>query len=286
MMTITGNLQLLAFASFFALLVTWVAWAKGFYQFPLPRLETAHLRLWELLGAFGIFLSVFSFVVPGLTMLWLFWKNSSLSSLDPLQRGWLNVLSIMCTALGIGLYNKLLTQRAREAVWGPAAFKGYGRIAHDLKMGAVTWIVSFPIVLVVGQICKILMSLNFDLSEHEQVAVKQLKTLTGYPALFGVMSLLIVSIVPMIEETLFRGCLQTWLKQKLGRFWAILLASVIFALFHFSITQGLDNVELLTSLFLLSCFLGYIYERQQSLWASIGLHSTFNAISILMILNS
>ena len=63
-----------------------------------------------------------------------------------------------------------------------------------------------------------------------------------------------------------------------------MIASLIFAAFHFSTSQGLNNIELLVSLFVLSCFLGFLYERQESLLASMALHATFNAISILAIL--
>jgi uncharacterized protein len=64
---------------------------------------------------------------------------------------------------------------------------------------------------------------------------------------------------------------------------SILLASLIFAFFHFSYSQGIDNIEVITSLFVFSCFLGFVYERQQSLWASVGLHALFNAISVVLI---
>jgi membrane protease YdiL (CAAX protease family) len=103
------------------------------------------------------------------------------------------------------------------------------------------------------------------------------------PVLFPIIVILISIVVPVLEELLFRGCLQSWISQKLGKIKAILITSIVFALFHFSRSQGLSNLELFAALFVLSCYLGYLYERQQSLLAPIALHSIFNAISISML---
>ena len=59
-----------------------------------------------------------------------------------------------------------------------------------------------------------------------------------------------------------------------------------FALFHFSSLQGVGNVSLILTLLVFGGFLGFIYERQSSLFASIGLHMTFNVASTLRILIS
>jgi membrane protease YdiL (CAAX protease family) len=118
----------------------------------------------------------------------------------------------------------------------------------------------------------------------EQVAVQQLKLITHSEPLLISMMITIIGIVPILEELLFRGFLQSWLREKLSMWLAIPIASLLFAVVHFSKDQGLDNLELIASLFVLSCFLGYLFERQKSLWASIGLHSGFNLISAFMII--
>jgi membrane protease YdiL (CAAX protease family) len=107
-----------------------------------------------------------------------------------------------------------------------------------------------------------------------------------FPWLFWSSVILIVTLVPFLEEVLFRGFLQTWLRRVVGVSGAIWLTALTFALFHFSTSQGADNVELISSLFVLGCFLSFLRERQRSLWAPIGLHAAFNAISILMIYTS
>ena len=118
----------------------------------------------------------------------------------------------------------------------------------------------------------------------DQVAVKNLKSILSYPLLLTSTIGVIVIMVPLAEEMLFRGFFQNWIIQRIGRFKGILVTSLLFAGFHFSISQGWANVELLLSLFVLSCYLGFIYERQRSLWAAAGLHMAFNAFSVGIIL--
>jgi membrane protease YdiL (CAAX protease family) len=65
---------------------------------------------------------------------------------------------------------------------------------------------------------------------------------------------------------------------------AIIFSALCFSLFHLAPSQGIGNISLVASLFLFALFLGFIYERQASLFASIGLHMTFNAVSTVRIL--
>jgi membrane protease YdiL (CAAX protease family) len=67
---------------------------------------------------------------------------------------------------------------------------------------------------------------------------------------------------------------------------AIVFSSICFSAFHFSFSQGIGNISLLFSLFVFALFLGFIYERQGSLFASISLHMTLNIVSVARILLS
>jgi membrane protease YdiL (CAAX protease family) len=129
-----------------------------------------------------------------------------------------------------------------------------------------------------------IVELLFGVQAYEQVAVRYLKMALDSPPLLLTALFIILIAAPFIEELLFRGFLQNWLKSILGAKSAILIASFCFALFHLSASQGIGNISLAISLFSFSCFLGFIYERQRSLLASIGLHMTFNAVSCFRIL--
>jgi hypothetical protein len=106
------------------------------------------------------------------------------------------------------------------------------------------------------------------------------------PFMLSIALFTIIIAAPVTEEFIFRGMLQNWLKTKLGTKSAIITTSACFALFHLSSSQGLGNISLALSLFSFACFLGFIYEKKGSLYASIGLHMTFNAVSTLRILFS
>ncbi len=70
----------------------------------------------------------------------------------------------------------------------------------------------------------------------------------------------------------------------MGPFWRISLSSMVFAFCHFALSQQIENIEILVSIFVLSLFLGYLYEREGNLWAPIGLHAMFNAVTFAVIL--
>ncbi|MBA3816949.1 MAG: CPBP family intramembrane metalloprotease, partial [Parachlamydiaceae bacterium] len=226
--------------------------------------------------------------VPLFYYIWIFlkegkWPDFSIQKPDLLQLGWLNVLAILATAFALWIYSLILGDQTTRQIWGQgASHKKYGFISNFL-IGSLTWLLAYPLVTAFGQLIAMLLSLFYQGPHTDQVAIKHLKSIMDSPWLFPITVIEIVTIVPAIEEFIFRGLLQTWLKGKLGVISAILITSLIFALFHFSFGQGIDNIELVLSLFILSCFLGFVRERQQSLWASIGLHSTFNAISIVFL---
>jgi membrane protease YdiL (CAAX protease family) len=79
---------------------------------------------------------------------------------------------------------------------------------------------------------------------------------------------------PLTEELVFRGCLYGVVRQRLGRFAAILGTSVVFALIH-------AHAATIPALFVLAVALALLYEATGSLWAPILAHSTFNALNVL-----
>lgn len=93
-------------------------------------------------------------------------------------------------------------------------------------------------------------------------------------------------IVPCIEEFLFRGVMQSFLREKLSRKSGIFISSFFFSLAHFSILQGIGNIVLLINLFIFSLCIGWFYERVQSLIAPIFLHMLFNGYNSYLIILS
>ena len=121
-----------------------------------------------------------------------------------------------------------------------------------------------------------------DVHSHDfpdQIAVLFLKMTFEKPGFLVLAMSSIVLFAPLIEETLFRGFLQSWLRRHLAPLPSIAISSILFTSFHYSGDQGASNISILSSLFVLGCFLGFLYERRQSLFSPLLLHGLFNALS-------
>jgi membrane protease YdiL (CAAX protease family) len=89
------------------------------------------------------------------------------------------------------------------------------------------------------------------------------------------LSVILIAVVaaPLTEELIFRGCLYGILRQIGGKFVAIAVSSLLFALIH-------GHAPSLAGLVILSVGLSLLYEKTGSLWAPILLHAAFNSLSI------
>ncbi len=264
-----------------ALLALGIAWRKGLFKsfqaspFPVIRGK-------DVLKGFGFFLFIELLLIPVLASLIfvLAGKNPQNLHLTFQMKGWLNLFIILGGFGGVLAAYLELPVTQRQQLWQQTATPWYSHVG----IGVAAWFVSYPLVLAVSQGLSLGLWHVFHQPFVEQVAVQNLRHAMADPLLFGLTSLTVITLVPFTEEVLFRGLLQSWLKRKFQNTTsAILLSSLIFALFHYSSRQGMTNIELLSSLFLLSCMLGYLYERQRSLWASVGLHAFFNLMSLFMI---
>lgn len=280
------------FAASFGLLASLIAWRRGYYRLPPESSINKGLLHWKyVLEAFGIFLFIEMILVPALYTLWVLWSKGSISDPDALKfpiefQAWANLGIIALATIALVTFFLSLNKPTRDAIWGSSSEeKSVKQNVVDFLTGSMTWVIAYPWIIVIGQLLGIILALVYSGPLPDQAAVKHLKDILEHPVLFGITALAVVSVIPFLEELLFRGFLQSWLKTTFGRVNAILLTSLIFASFHFSVSQGIENLEFISSLFVLACFLGFVKERQRSLWASVGLHSTFNFISVLMLLS-
>lgn len=86
----------------------------------------------------------------------------------------------------------------------------------------------------------------------------------------GLVSFVTVGVVaPVLEEMLFRGVLLRGFLEHYPTLPAILLSAVVFAGFHFTLSQ-------LPIAFGLGCFVGWLYWKTRSLWPCILAHMFYN----------
>jgi len=102
----------------------------------------------------------------------------------------------------------------------------------------------------------------------------------GWPLTAPAQFLLLVVVYPVLEEIVFRGALQGWLR---SRSWGMtqwrhvtvanVITSVVFALTHLIV----NPVYLSVAVFIPSLIFGYFRDRYDQLHASIVLHVFYNA---------
>jgi membrane protease YdiL (CAAX protease family) len=240
----------------------------GFFSLPKEKNPNAGIISFDIfLAGFALFLSVQLVLVP--LVVTLFHLTH--------MKGVITLIGMGLTLLALILFVIFF--------WDRISF--LFRLSHfsvDVAFGVFAWFLSYPLVMAVVLILESIITLFSDTPLDDQMAVKQLKLSMENPSLFWPLALFIVCLVPFMEEFLFRGLLQSWLTLKVGVFWSICTTSIVFALFHYSGDQQLLNIPLISSLFILSCFLGFLFERQRTLWAPIALHVSFNLVSVMMII--
>ncbi|KZE46619.1 metal-dependent membrane protease [Brevibacillus parabrevis] len=116
-------------------------------------------------------------------------------------------------------------------------------------------------------------------SEREQQIEKEIVTAKDTDMLAAVASLVVIGImVPIAEEILFRGVIQTYLVRRVGAVAGIVLSSLWFALLHI-------DVALFAPLFVIGLGLGFLRHRYQSIWGAVVLHAVNNMMGVLYYFN-
>jgi membrane protease YdiL (CAAX protease family) len=279
-------LKAIVFFGLIGAILLLVARAKDFFVLPSwKETKKSPVTLSSLITIFAIYLGMTLLVVPVLIrMLHSFYAIFLDQKMPVAILSWVQLFTLLSIFILFYLYSKAQAPELFKRVWKDWKMPRAKPILMDFLIGAGTWIISFPLVIAIGQLTDMLLYFFFGYENYEQVAVRYLKSALGSPPLLAVALFTILIAAPFIEEFLFRGCLQNYFKRYFAVPKAICLSSLCFALFHFAPSQGIGNISLVLSLFLFALFLGFIYERQASLFASIGLHITFNAVSTFRIL--
>lgn len=149
-------------------------------------------------------------------------------------------------------------------------------IIPQLKQGAYTFILAMSSVTALGVLLQLLTFFFFKESGNEQSIITYLR---DHQQTLGVKILGFMNIVifaPALEELVFRGFIQNYFRSFTHAKKAILLTSAIFAFVHFSLDQGVANLALISCIFVLSCYLGFIYEKTHGILSPIVVHMLFN----------
>ena len=83
-----------------------------------------------------------------------------------------------------------------------------------------------------------------------------------------------VVAAPIIEEVIFRGIGISRFRKVMPTWLSVLIISVIFGVMH-------GNFVWFIYTFALGCGMGFVFVRQDSLWASLAIHAGFNSVSMI-----
>ena len=186
----------------------------------------------------------------------------------------------MCRLLG----NRRGSGKGGSGTASADASQGLRMRWGDAPRGLGLMVMSWPFVALAGfaaaAAVEIWTAQPIDPIAHETLATIR----TGDGGMWR-WALLVAPILgaPIVEEVVFRVCLQGALLSLLGRGWlAILLASAIFAVIH----AGIADAHALVPLFVLGVAMGIAYERTRRLGVPIVMHMVFNALNVLIVLGS
>jgi membrane protease YdiL (CAAX protease family) len=114
------------------------------------------------------------------------------------------------------------------------------------------------------------------------VSVEAQELLFQEPLLGLAATITLTTVVPLVEETLFRGVLYASLLERGGHALAIVVTAVTFAAIH--LLAGASAVGPIVQLLLLALYLGGLRAFTGSLWAPLAAHATWNLVASLVYL--
>lgn len=163
--------------------------------------------------------------------------------------------------------------KARHIRWSEAFGFSSANAGRAILVGLVAAIIFFPIGDLL-QVASMDLIARFHVKPPAQEAVITLQDATALSTR-AYLIVFYITIGPLAEEILFRGILYTVIKQAGYRRIALWTTSIIFAAIHF-------NLPVFLPLLVLGMVSVFLYEKTGNLLASVTLHSTFNAIELIL----
>lgn len=148
-------------------------------------------------------------------------------------------------------------------------------VSGNIKQGVKLYLVTVPMIILAGFIINMVAGYYGVVPEMQEV-VRWVLEEKSFFVLFGLIFFGIV-IAPVIEEIIFRGFLQSAVKGLCGGRYAIVISASLFAAVHVDVFAFLQ-------ILILGILLGYLYEKTQSLAASIVVHVLHNSLTLVFLL--
>ncbi|MBA2318256.1 MAG: CPBP family intramembrane metalloprotease [Euzebyales bacterium] len=234
---------------------------------PPPRQEVP----WRLPDAVGVFLLVAVLVaLAGQALLTVLPPETADTAFFPLSLGMLGLVTLAYVAVRYGRGGLL-------ALGGERQFR-----PSDLMVGTLHGIVGFLVINVgfAALLAGITTLLGGEVPEVQE-GLREVALETQVPALFVISA---VAVAPLAEELFFRGMLFARLRDRLGRWPAIGLASILFSLAHYEVGNVQGSLYTFVVLFPFAMYLAWMFDRHRSIAVPMMMHAVFNAFGVAGIL--
>ena len=276
--------QDIVFYSFLALtlILIPVLYKKKLLTLPSGK-ETSGVALMTPVIGFLLFLSTLAYVPRWVKKAMHYGDTHGLSSFSLQEvESWPQLIALVVALLLLVGFSAIHSKEIQSRIWSSQI--GFKNAVKSFLKGMLYCIIAYPIVMTLVYVIHFGVEALGYKAVAEQAAVAHVKALKAYPVLFWSTIAALVTIVPIIEELLFRGFLQNFFQSLAGPKWAIFLAAMLFSIFHYADMQSYTNIELMAGLFLYAIFLGIFYCRNRSLWVPIGMHASFNGLSLFFMI--
>ncbi|HEU5225268.1 MAG TPA: type II CAAX endopeptidase family protein [Actinomycetota bacterium] len=190
------------------------------------------------------------------------------------------LLSVLIqAALYVGLI-RLLVVDTGALTWAEMAVKPFDASAlRDMAAGAL-WVV--PVILATGIVARILLAI-FPVSPTSPLPP------TGTEIGFALSLIAGVLVAPFGEEIMFRAFATTAWVRGMNETNGLVLGALFFAFAHVLTVSGTSAGDAFQLAFVafagrlpVAFALGLLFIRRKSVWASFGLHATFNGLLLVI----
>lgn len=147
---------------------------------------------------------------------------------------------------------------------------GLNRFQKSYWKNIIGWSLVLIVVSILMLIVMDIVGVGYENNKTESVQSQ----LTPFHFIIGFVSAAIIS--PIYEEILYRGFLYRWLRSNYGLRSGLLLSSFIFMLVH------IPTYNVLPVTFVSGLLFAWTYEKTKSVFPGMIIHSTFNAIAMIL----
>ncbi len=230
---------------------------------------------WNIIDVLKVFLFYFLMMQVGIPAL--LWIIKETLGLDLIESFGSNVV-VLSLSLFVNILTCIYIFHIIRTGYG-LSIKSLGFTANDwkadIKFGLKRYFIVLPVIIFAGYVADYVLR-YFDLVPEQQEILRKVLEEDSLAVLTFMVSFGVLA-APIMEELVFRGFLQSAVRNTLGKQKAILVSGLLFAIVHL-------DVYIFLQIFILGLLLAYLFEKTGSLIAPITVHIFHNSATLAIVL--